>query len=207
LIFASVYYGFLIFWVWIGQRLLYPIQPQFQFAFLFGIFSLLALTVSKFKNKKLSTNLPKILLVIFVSSMILLSIVKSYSIKNSRNNIGDMQLRTQWVRENAASDDVILSEEPTTDYLYLQRNIIEFPFHVKSELEFSEYLQTASVDYILVAPEINWQPVAYEPTYSKQLDAILPYINQLATENMITLVHEDVSNLIRVYQVNSIVGQ
>lgn len=117
-----------------------------------------------------------------------------------------MQLRTRWVGENADSDAVILSGEPTTDYLYVERNIIEYPYDVKSRGELSEYLQTASVDYILVAPEIKWQTV-YAPIYSERLEAILPYIDQLAAENIISLVHEDKTNLISVYQVNTSVGQ
>jgi hypothetical protein len=197
---AFPYLVAIMFWVWNGPRLLYPILPQMQFCFIIGMgwfFSIVTSTLHiPFVNNK--TNLFLVTAIIILGSV---SMYKSLRIDDSRIHAGDMQIRTDWLRVNIDNTATIMTEYPEVDYIYSGRKTIRYPYlyQISSSDDLETYLERNQVNYILVAPKIIWLPT-YSPLFSDWTNQLLPYFDDLAKKNKLALVYESSGNLIRVYK-------
>lgn len=198
-LFAVVYFGALFLWVWNDPRLLYPILPQLQYAFLLGIEAIFALTL--FRHRKgLFPKLGKAMMVSIFLVLALVSAYKSLVIDDSRLHAGDMQLRCSWLKANTPPSAIVMTEAPEIDYIYHGRKTVRYPATPASAGELANFLAEHSVDYILVAPETGWQ-VSYVPTYSENTVNMLPLIASLVSEGRMTLVYSSEEDWIKVFQV------
>jgi hypothetical protein len=197
---AFVYLAALMLWVWNAPRLLYPILPQMQFCFLIGLGGIISLFTSSPRFPFLY-NRSNLFLAAAVIVLGLVSTYKSLRIDNSYIHAGDMQARTEWLRTNVESTASIMTEYPEVDYIYMDHKTIQYPSsdQITSSDALETYLQRNRVNYILVAPQISWQ-FSYSPSYSRNVKNILPFIEDLARKNELTLVHISKPNLIRVYK-------
>jgi 4-amino-4-deoxy-L-arabinose transferase-like glycosyltransferase len=197
---AFLYLAVIMLWVWVGPRLLYPILPQMQFCFVMGVAWVISTFTPSWRLPYVS-NWPNLLLAGVIILLGSASIYKSIRIDDSRIHAGDVQARTDWLRANVDATARIMSEYPEVDYIYSDRNTVEYPSidQISSSDALESFLARNQVNYILVAPQIIWQ-LAYSPSYSERTNAILPFIEDLAKMNKLSLVYSSDQNLIRVYE-------
>ncbi len=200
-LFAILYFGALLLWNWVGPRLLYPIQPQLHIGFLLGIEAVL-LWIPSFGNQDVSHKLGNALLASAVLILLLLSIHGSLHIDNTRLHVGDLQARTNWLKSNATPSDIIMTEAPLTDFVYSGRKTVRQPESLTSAGELEAFLVDQGIDYILIAPEIKWQP-NYIPTYSDRTNRLLSQIAVLISENRISVVYSSERDLIKVFRIQT----
>jgi hypothetical protein len=132
----------------------------------------------------------------------LLSVRKSLQIADSRLHVGDLQARTKWLKANTTPSDIIMTEQPTLDFLYSNRRTIYQPDSLVSATELEDYLVKHEVDYVLIAPQLQWQP-SYVPSYGDRTIRFLPLIADLVSESLITRVYSSERDLIEVFKVKS----
>jgi len=105
-----------------------------------------------------------------------------------------------WLRENASNDAVIMAQQPQSIYLYSQRKTIDYP-RVANATELERLIHEQGVDYILVAPKLEWRAdgsLAYD---EYTLDVLLPFLNTLTEKELLRLVYESEKDMTKVYQV------
>jgi hypothetical protein len=92
-----------------------------------------------------------------------------------------------------------MTEAPAVDYVYAGRKTIPQPGSLTSADDLAHFLERHSIDYILVAPEIEWQ-LSYSPAYSEGATRLLDATAELVLEDRITLVYSSDQDLILVYK-------
>ncbi len=199
-LFAVVYFGVIFLWVWIGPRLLYPIQPQLFLGLLLGIEAILAWIVSFSSGTGRFARLKTGALVSAVAFLILVSIFRNLSPSDTRLHVGDIQLHSQWLKSNTSTSAIVMTEEPQIHFLYSGRKTVPYPTASTSASELEEYLLAQHVDYILVSPKLEWQ-LNYTPAYSARATHMLPFIAHLTATNRVARVYALEQDLIQVYKV------
>jgi hypothetical protein len=198
-LFAILYFGALLLWNWIGPRLLYPIQPQLYLGFLLGIEAVL-FWITSFGNREILRRCGNAMLVSVVLILMALSVYGSFRVDDSRLHVGDLQARTSWLKANTRHSDIIMTEEPLTDFLYSGRKTVHRPESLASAGELEDFLKDHGIDYILIAPQINWQS-NYTPSYSERTRRFLPLIADMVSEGRIARVHSSERDLVEVFRV------
>ena len=200
-LFAILYFGALLLWNWIGPRLLYPIQPQLHLGFLLGLEAILV-GITSVGNRDTLLKFGKVMLASAFLVLWLLSVRKSLEIADSRLHVGDLKARTKWLKANTNPSDIIVTEQPPLDFLYSNRRTIYQPDSLVSATELEDYLVKHEVDYILIAPQLQWQP-SYVPSYSDRTIRFLLLITDLVSESRITRVYSSERDLVEVFKVKS----
>jgi hypothetical protein len=130
------------------------------------------------------------------------SIYKSLTIDDSRLHVGDLEVRSRWLKSNTPSSAVVMTGVPEVDFVYSGRKTIPYPLSSQSGDELYNYLLRNRVDYILIAPAIEWQDqLPHVPSYREATVHILGMLMELSSENRVTLVHASEQDLIRVFGV------
>lgn len=207
ILFAICYLVILMVWSWDDPRLLYPIQPQLQIGFLLGGEAILLATASFIGNyyKEIKYKYIIGILAIVIITLMSLSAYKSLGLKDSQKHVGDISMRTNWIKTNTTPDDVIMSEAPPIDYLYSHRKVI-WPLEdesITSPQMLHSYVTKNDIDYILIAPEISWQEPVYVPFFSDSMKHLSRLVSELIKEEKFSLVYLSGDNLIKVVRVNS----
>jgi len=196
-LFPILYLGVLLVWSWDDPRLLYPIQPPVQYGFLLGVETLL-IPMRSYQIRTVSfRNLGNVILVVTAVALLSVSVYQSFRIDDTRMHVGDLLARTSWLKANTNVNDIIMTEQPETDFLYSGRKTIPYPRSTSSASELEDYLAKNNVAYILIGPVVAWQ-VHYTPQYSRATKRILPLIENLTSDNRLTLAYSSESDLIRV---------
>lgn len=205
-LFALFYFGALLIWNWNDIRLLYPVQPQMQLAFLIGVEGFLlpiGAIVKKWTNGIATWSSP--FLTFLVLCILAISFVKSFLIQDSRTHVGDVEVRTAWIKAHTDADAIIMTEAPEIDFIYSQRKVVPlttWAFGSASDLE--GYLSQNHVTYILMAPQILWQK-KYEPSYSADTTKLRSLVADLASTGRLTQVYNSEDRLIQVLQYQPVV--
>lgn len=204
-LFAILYAGILLLWVWQQERFLYPIQPQLHFGFLLGIEAVL-LGSTRFINL---TNSPRrlvngLLTVVVVFLTIALTL-KSWIVLADRVFwVDDLHGRTSWLKSNTPVSAVVMTEEPEIEFLYSNRKTVLYPEASSSDSELYDYLVKNNVDYILIAPQIipskRWQPTPI-PQYSESTAHILPLLAELSVKESVAEVYHSEPDLVKIFKV------
>jgi hypothetical protein len=197
---AFAYYGLISLWNWGGSRFLYPIQPQLYFGFLVGVWQVYRWLTSLFKNNLWLLHLARWGLIAAAIGWGSLFIFRSWTITNSRSHLGDVALRTEWLRANIEADAIVLTEVPDIDYIYGQRSTLPFPNPALTPAELLVFLQANRVNYVLVAPFSTWQET-YVPSYTAQMTALIPELEQLAKAGQLQKIYDSPADMIAVYKV------
>jgi hypothetical protein len=199
LIFAVLYFGFVVMWPWRGTRFLYPIQPQLFFGLLLGIEMILLWATRILNQRGLLLKVRKPTIAIIVFALISVSVYKSLHIDDSRIHVGDLQARSSWLKSNVPSSAIVMTEQPQTDFLYGGRKTVSYgAFSSISELE--HYLSRNNVNYVLIAPQLKWQS-NYVPAYSDRTIRVLHLLENLSSENRVVLVYASEGEWVKVFQV------
>jgi hypothetical protein len=200
LLFPILYFCALSIWIWNKPRLLYPIQPQIQLAWIIALETILLFAFRVFTRKTSSFHLHQIALTTLTCLLLIASVVKSFREQDSRTHMGDLRARSEWVRTHSLASDVILTEEAQIDYLYSERKTIMFPEGLSTASELKEYLMDNQVSYILDAPNVRWHTV-YSPNHSELANQLIPLFEELRKEGLIQLVFSSDADRICVYRV------
>jgi len=221
--FAVVYFATLLLWNWSGPRLLYPIQPQLYLALLEGI----ALVVIEGGGLLRQRKTGRILFAGIIAALLALSAYRSLHLKDSRAHIGDLQTRTAWIVQHLPPDAVLMTEQPERDFIYGGRQTIRHPWldetvaapallpetndpgadagdhspvgDIPPAAALYAYLVQHQVDYILLAPRVQWQ-AQYTPTYTENTQRMAYLLAQLARENRVAPVYASEAEMIYVFQ-------
>lgn len=200
LLFAIAYFVALLFWFWKEPRFLYPIQPQIFFGLLMGLAGGIVWLVSKTVRQPSQRRIGNAAFLILVVIMAAGFVFKSTTLQDSRLHVGDIALRSGWLRPHSPPSAVILTEFPAPDYVYSGRKTVPYPPLPFSASEFKSYLIEHKITHILLAPPIKWQ-TSYEPYYSNETNEILPLLDELTINHAVAQVYDSGATLIRVYQV------
>lgn len=201
-IFAILYLGAILLWPWRGARFLYPILPFLHYWFLFGIL-IIADQVERFKplSIHLVRLISQICLITVVTVMLLLSLYKVMT-NNSHTTeyTRDLRVGTTWLRDNSPSDALIMAQQPQSVYLYSQRKTIGYPDSANFA-ELQKVIEDRGVDYILIAPKLEWRAdgsLVYDE-YTRNI--FLPFVNKLTHMERLQLVYESEEDMVLVFQV------
>lgn len=194
LMFGVVYLATLFLWVWDDPRLLYPIQPQIQLGLLLGIEALVVFLATRVRFRS-----PYAILAGIAILLILIAAIKGTQIEDSRLHTGDIRARTTWLAKNAPPSAILMSEASEIDYLYGGRKTVTYPT-VTSPAQLEEFLIAHKIDYVLIAPFIQWQ-TEYKPTYSKTTTKFKSWFEEFAALKRATLVYSFEPEMIRIYQI------
>lgn len=199
-LFAIFYFLALQVWVWNGARLLYPIQPQLFFGFMLGIHALLLGAYALLRRQiPLSAKMPQAALQSTVAILVILSIVASLRMQPTQTHTGDVEIRTEWIRSHSQPTDIIMTEVPELDYLYSDRLAVWYPGICDTAGNLQNYLTANNVDYILVAPKLEWEP-QYTAEYSDLATCFAPIFETLTQAGQLELVYSSEPTMIRVFR-------
>ncbi|MFQ5435740.1 MAG: hypothetical protein ACE5FD_12760 [Anaerolineae bacterium] len=197
-LFAALYLAVLMIWVWDGPRLLYPVMATFFYGFLLGVEAILRLAGRLLRPLSSPKTITAVLAVLFVGVMGL-HLEKDLTMKDSRVYVGDLGLRTAWIKENTPETAVILSDDPYVDFLYGQRLMERYPKDLETTDDLARYLVEAHIDYVLVAFQRAWRDDGFKPVYSPATQKMLDLLEGMAGQ--VSLVHDDAAHMIQVYEV------
>lgn len=202
LLFEVLYFSVILLWPWREKRFLYPILPFLYYHLLMGIL----LVVNRLKSiKPLSSNTNRLLSHICVGitifALFLISLYKG--INNNQPDVKhtrDLQTGTLWLKKNSPKDALIMAQQPQSIYIYSERKTIDYSYTLDlTELE--KEIHEQHIDYILVAPQLEWRAdgsLAYDE-YTRK--AFLPFLNTLTEEALLKLVYEAKKDMVKIYQV------
>lgn len=199
-LFSVLYLLALFVWLWRDPRFLNPVLPQLFLSFLVGVEAVLQALSLAARRRTTWPMVQNGALVALVALMLLGSVYKNSKLEDSRAHIGDLQARSSWLKANAASSAIVLSEHAELDYLYSDRKMVYPVGSYNSAAELEAYLAAHRIDYVLIAPHLRWQ-TDYRASYSKATARLLERTEELAGEGKVTLVYAPTNSLIRVYHV------
>lgn len=200
ILFAPIYFGALFLWIWDDPRFLYPIEPQLFLGFLGGI-DLLVLAAGWLIRQQQRARAYGWAIIVGATLIVLTtSMTKSWTIDKTQLHVGDLALRTNWLKEHTDPTAIFMSEVPATDFIYSQRKTVDYPEHPVSAEQLEHYLDENRIRYILVAPTVTWQS-RYQPVYSQSTRRLLPLVKNLEQEGRIKLVYRFPPDLIEVFAV------
>lgn len=198
--FAATYLVVRMIWMWGDPAQIYPIQPQLNLGFLLGIEWVASRLLSRFRLVQPEKKVRAVLMTAYVG-LLAASLFESLTLPNSRHFTGDLSARTRWIQSNTEAEAVVLSELPVVDYLYGGRTTAAFPVWVNNPEDFVLFLKATQVDYILIANRMQWVENRV-PKYSPATARMLNWSEQLASRNLLTLVHSADEALVQVFRVD-----
>jgi hypothetical protein len=198
--FAVVYFAALFLWIWNDPRLLYPIQPQIFLAFLASMDGALKLAARPFQRAMPANNrLSYATVTALVAGALLFAVsFKSFRGEDTRQHVGDLSARTAWIKANTGAKDVIATNAPEIDYLYGDRKTVPHPQEAKTSDQLVQYFQSHGVRYVLLAPDVAWQPV-HLPEYDEELLAMEQQLDAMVNEGEVTLAYHNADHRLKVY--------
>jgi len=196
------YLGVLLIWPWRGGRFLYPFQPFLVYYALWGV-KLLVGGVRHFRF--IPVHMKPILVngsgAAFFTLLLLLSLYKSFSEdRDSLQYVRDLRVGSTWLRQNSPPDAVVMAEQPQSIYLYSRRKTVLIP-RVSSLEEFRSHLDEEDIQYLLVAPEVEWRQdgeLVYSD-YTRQ--KVLPWVEELLSSGQAARVYQSEEDKVDVYRV------
>ena len=204
LLFAVLYFGVIFLWIWNDPRLLYPIQPQIFLGLISGIEGIFLWISRPLSRRNYSDRSINIALASIVAFLLFASAYKSSVIQDSRLHTGDLGVRTSWFTTFSTPEDILMTEEPETDYIYSGRMTVPYPSLVSSVERLEDYLLSNRINYVLVAPVTDWQD-RVQPVYSDNARRLLPMLEGLTLANRLHQVYSSEQDDIRIFQVLSLV--
>ena len=93
-----------------------------------------------------------------------------------------------------------MAEYPLVDALYSLRRAVLYSEWLASSAELEAYLSERGVDYVLIAPSIEWQ-VRFDTTLGAQQEAFRSWLGELVEGDHAVLVHRDERWGVQVFQV------
>lgn len=198
--FVPVYFAITYFWSWSGARFLYPIEPQLQFCFLLAIEVILGWTAPLWRDPNRFRIAQKIGVGAAVLLLLGASLYKSIVLEPSTLHMGNIENRTTWIKANTLPTDIIMTEEPTLDYMNSNRKTVFFDFQYNNASELEQAIQVQQVDYVLTAPSVIWRE-HYLPVPSEASNNLLPLLATLAAQNRVVQVYTSPQDGIQVFKV------
>lgn len=202
LLFVIPYAAMLVVWVWMGGRLLYPIEPQLFLCLLLGVEALGGCGVRFGERIHLLTQTQRFMLPNVVVFLLVLFSYKSVKIDDARWHVGDIAARSSWLKANAQPGDIVMTEHPEVDYLHAELKTVNYPANVSrlQSDDFSAYLAQQNVRYLLLAPHAWWQS-SYVPSYDDDTKRLLFLAEALSAQHKLQLVYAEDRTLIKIYKV------
>lgn len=178
-------------------RYLYPVLPQIFFALLLGIAFVSRIAFSRWPRP--SSLAERWMPVVATVCLLSVSIYKDTNRDDTRNHVGDLQLRTEWIRAHTDPDAIVMTEQGQTDFLYGRRRTV--PHRQRSDArDIWAYLRDRRVDYILLGPTLVWQS-RYDPAPGRGTQRIVREIAPLIADGRIVQVHASDDGVFRVFLV------
>jgi hypothetical protein len=200
-LFPLVYLPVLFLWPFPADRLLYPVLPQLQISFLLGVgwigyFIFQRVLAGPFALQgSLVAQRATLVVVMFLASA---EIYTTLRIGASREHAGDLECRTQWLKQHASANAVVMTEEPQIDYLYGRRKTIPYP-GMTTISRGDTYLGEQPFDFVIVAPEVGW-PTAFRLEYTRVGERMLRRMDDLVAQGHMRLIHSGGCGFERVYE-------
>ena len=199
-LFPLFYISVLIIWGWDDPRFLYPILPQLFLGLFLGIGAVLIGLSAIFTKAGANSILVNGALIAFVLIMVAVSMYKDLNPDDTRSHVGDLELRTEWIKDNTPQELIILTDAPEIDYVYSNRKTIRLYYDPISADAFIKDLRRDNVNYVLIAPPIYWQ-MHYSPSYSNNGLQKLSLLKQLSSERSVELVYASETSMVQVYKI------
>ncbi len=202
LIFEVLYIGLIFLWPFRSARFLYPILPFLYYQLLWGIW-FIGKQIDKVKANSRYANysFANFAAALLFVALVLLSIYQGISDdSNSLQNVRDLRVGSTWLRDNSPSDSLIMAAQPQSIYLYSGRSTTNFA-NVSNVSELEQALAEQDIEYILIAPELKWQPGGILEYDQFTLKTLLPMLKQQVEEGKQELVYQSEEDKVLVFKV------
>lgn len=182
---------------WPRVRYLYPVLPQIFFALLLAIAFFSRLVFSRWPRRSTLAErwMPAIATVFLLGA----SVYKDTLRDDSRVHVGDLELRSQWIRTHTHPEAIVMTEQGQTDFLYGRRRTVPYPPQSEKPALWN-YLRDRRVDYILLGPNLVWQS-QYAPVPSRSTRRVVAEIAPLIADGRLVEVHTSQDGSVRVLAV------
>lgn len=175
-------------------RYLHPVLPQIFLAMLLG--AGLGARLVCWSRPRLATVAGWWVPAITTACLLTASVYKDAVRDDTRSHVGDLELRSEWIRSHTGSEVIVMTEQGQTDFLYGRRHTVPYPGPSFGGIIW-KYLQDRRVDFILLGPDLIWQP-SYAPVHSPGTKRILAEIAPLIADGRIVEVHTSRGGWVRV---------
>jgi 4-amino-4-deoxy-L-arabinose transferase-like glycosyltransferase len=194
-VYVPLYMAVTIVWPWRGERFLYGVLPLLFAYLLIGGKALGARFYKRVGDRK---YLQRWVLRLGLSALVLLlslQVIRSMLIDDSLNHVRDLRVGTTWIKENTASDAVIIAEQAPAVHLYAERATIELGRDLRA---LNARLTQGNAIYLLLAPALKWSDSG-QLEYSSSTRLVLSTLHS-GDGPTACLVFEDIANLVQVYR-------
>lgn len=175
-------------------RYLYPVQPQIFFGLVLAIGFVSRVLFSRWPQRSILAA--RWMPVVATVCLLAVSTYKDTNRDDTRNHVGDLTLRSEWIRTHTDPDAIVMTDQGQTDFLYGQRHTV--PYHRRSDARnIWTYLRDRRVDYILLGPGLDWQS-RYDPAPSRAMLRIRREIAPLIADGRVVQVHMSDDGAVRV---------
>ena len=201
-IFEILYFSAILLWPWRSARFLYPILPFLLYNLLWGV-SIIGNQFRRIKilPKRISPITSETGVAVFFLVILFISIYKGVTDNNnSLQYTRDLRVGTTWLKENSSSEALIMAQEPESIFLYSQRKTIDY-IYASTVPELERKIHQQGIDYILVAPKLEWNTdgsLEYD-VYTRNI--FLPHIDELVSRGYLRLVYQSDEDMVQAFQV------
>lgn len=144
---AVTYMVVLLLWIWVGARLVYPIQPQIFVALLVGLAGVWRAITHRILrwNGGWTGQAVAVMVLLILGAWVWLDLKVSPTMF-----VPDYLLaRTAILRANLPTDAIVLSTRAPTDYLYLTQTFVEVPRSFGNPNAIRGYLRRNHIQYVV----------------------------------------------------------
>ncbi len=173
LLYVAIFYVWIVYIDNVQPRIALPLIPFFTFyivqATIKGMQWLLRVDANK--SQRLS--------MILLGSLLAILVVHNVYVwqQPTRDRIIDMSVGTTWIKNNTPADALVLTANAVPDYLYMQRQTINYP---NSEADYAQVIEGNGIDYILIHPSLEFSFDTKQ--LNSRANTLLAYLNAHANQ-------------------------
>lgn len=153
---ALTYMFVLLLWIWVGSRLVHPIQPQIFLSLLMGVAGVFhGVTAGILHwNGKWAAR------IVAAFCLVMLGVWGWLDLQLSPTMFlpGDLRARITILQANLPADAIVLSTRADTDYLYLSQTFVEVPRSFGDTNAIREYMRRNAIQYVVTPPGLVAAP-------------------------------------------------
>ena len=190
MIYMGLYLAITFLWPWRTVRFLYPILPFLFYFLLSGLGSLILISLL------LRTNTPNSQINAFrvpaaagITAILALSLFAQLQDSSRSTDFArDLTVGSSWLKANTPDTSIIMAQEAQSIFLYSDRKAVDYN-GVKSSRQLRTRITESDVDYLMIAPKLEWRvdgTLAYDQYTA---DELLPIVQQMVANGELTEVY------------------
>jgi hypothetical protein len=187
-------------WSWDGSRFIYPIQPQLVFVVLVAGHGLVRILTGGLPPP-ITTRAQQLLAIGALVVLLGASVWVNLRSGNWFLPIENRAVVAAWVLDNTPADSILMSSQPSADYLYTRRRLVRRPVLERGAQDLAVALEKYSIGYVIgyarVQPPDGLGQVRSQGDHRYQLA-----IEELASQGILVLRLDRPAADVKIYEVN-----